>query len=35
MGTYGRRGPGRFFLGSVATEVVAAAPCPVVTVRAA
>lgn len=34
MGTHGRRGPGRFFLGSVAARVVAMAPCPVVTVRA-
>lgn len=35
MGTHGRRGPGRFLLGSVAANVVASAPCPVVTVRAA
>ena len=33
MGTHGRRGPARFFLGSVAARVVASAPCPVLTVR--
>jgi nucleotide-binding universal stress UspA family protein len=33
LGTHGRRGPGRLFLGSVAEEVVRRAPCPVVTVR--
>jgi nucleotide-binding universal stress UspA family protein len=33
MGTHGRRGVPRFFLGSVAERVVANAPCPVVTVR--
>jgi|HubBroStandDraft_6_1064221.scaffolds.fasta_scaffold373309_2 nucleotide-binding universal stress UspA family protein len=33
MGTHGRRGLGRFFLGSVAAEVVRASPVPVVTVR--
>lgn len=33
MGTHGRRGLRRLVLGSVAQEVVAAAPCPVVTVR--
>jgi len=33
MGTHGRRGLRRFVLGSVAQEVVATAPCPVVTVR--
>ena len=33
MGTHGRRGAGRFFLGSVAARVVASAPCPVLTVR--
>ena len=34
VGTHGRRGLPRFFLGSVAERVVATAPCPVVTVRA-
>ena len=33
MGTHGRRGLPKLFLGSVAERVVAAAPCPVVTVR--
>lgn len=33
MGTHGRRGIGRLFLGSVAEEVVRQAPCPVLTVR--
>jgi universal stress protein A len=33
MGTHGRRGLPKFFLGSVAGRVVATAPCPVVTVR--
>jgi nucleotide-binding universal stress UspA family protein len=33
MGTHGRRGLQKFFLGSVAERVVATAPCPVVTVR--
>lgn len=33
MGTHGRTGVARFFLGSVAGRVVAAAPCPVLTVR--
>jgi universal stress protein A len=33
MGTHGRRGLRKFFLGSVAERVVATAPCPVVTVR--
>ena len=33
MGTHGRSGMARFFLGSVAERVVAAAPCPVLTVR--
>ena len=33
MGTHGRRGLRRLVLGSVAQEVVATAPCPVVTVR--
>ncbi len=34
MGTHGRRGAARLFLGSVAARVVASAPCPVLTVRA-
>ena len=34
MGTHGRTGASRFFLGSVASRVIAAAPCPVMTVRA-
>ncbi|OFV90840.1 MAG: hypothetical protein A3G76_06290 [Acidobacteria bacterium RIFCSPLOWO2_12_FULL_65_11] len=33
LGTHGRRGLSKFFLGSVAARVVATAPCPVVTVR--
>ena len=33
MGTYGRAGLGKLFLGSVAGRVVAIAPCPVMTVR--
>lgn len=33
MGTHGRSGVARFFLGSVAGRVVAAATCPVLTVR--
>lgn len=33
MGTHGRRGPARFFLGSVATEVVRHSECPVMTLR--
>jgi len=33
VGTHGRRGLPKFFLGSVAERVVAMAPCPVVTVR--
>jgi nucleotide-binding universal stress UspA family protein len=33
MGTHGRRGLQKFFLGSVAERVVATASCPVVTVR--
>jgi nucleotide-binding universal stress UspA family protein len=33
MGTHGRRGLQKFFLGSVAERVIATAPCPVVTVR--
>jgi nucleotide-binding universal stress UspA family protein len=34
MGTHGRTGFARFFLGSVASRVLATAPCPVMTVRA-
>ena len=34
MGTHGRTGASRFFLGSVASRVIATAPCPVMTVRA-
>ncbi len=33
MGTHGRTGVSRFFLGSVASRVVAAAPCPVMTIH--
>ena len=33
MGTHGRRGPARLFLGSVASRVISTAPCPVMTVR--
>ena len=33
VGTHGRTGVSKFFLGSVAERVVATAPCPVVTVR--
>ena len=33
MGTHGRTGLARLFLGSVAERVVSAAPCPVLTVR--
>jgi nucleotide-binding universal stress UspA family protein len=33
MGTHGRSGLERFFMGSVAEEVMRMAPCPVVTVR--
>ena len=33
MGTHGRRGPARFFLGSVATDVVRHSECPVMTLR--
>jgi nucleotide-binding universal stress UspA family protein len=31
MGTHGRTGWAKFFLGSVASRVVASAPCPVLT----
>jgi nucleotide-binding universal stress UspA family protein len=34
MGTHGRTGMSRLFLGSVAARVSALAPCPVVTIRA-
>lgn len=34
MGTHGRRGFSRLFLGSVASRVIASAPCPVMSVRA-
>jgi len=33
MGTHGRTGLAKLFVGSVAARVVAAAPCPVLTVR--
>ena len=33
VGTHGRTGLTKFFVGSVASRVVATAPCPVVTVR--
>lgn len=33
MGTHGRSGVSRFLLGSVASRVIAASPCPVLTVR--
>jgi nucleotide-binding universal stress UspA family protein len=33
MGTHGRRGASRLFLGSVASRVISTAPCPVMTVR--
>jgi nucleotide-binding universal stress UspA family protein len=33
MGTHGRRGLAKMFLGSVAQRVAAASPCPVMTVR--
>ena len=35
MGTHGRTGVARFFVGSVASRVIATSPCPVLTVRAA
>jgi nucleotide-binding universal stress UspA family protein len=35
MGTHGRKGVSRFFVGSVASRVISTAPCPVMTVRAA
>jgi len=33
IGTHGRTGVARFFLGSIAARVTASAPCPVLTVR--
>jgi nucleotide-binding universal stress UspA family protein len=33
LGTHGRTGLGRLFLGSVASRVVTLSPCPVLTVR--
>jgi nucleotide-binding universal stress UspA family protein len=33
IGTHGRTGFAKFFLGSIASRVVAGAPCPVLTVR--
>jgi len=33
LGTHGRTGVARFFVGSVAARVVATSPCPVLTVR--
>ena len=33
LGTHGRTGAARFFIGSVAARVLATAPCPVLTVR--
>ncbi len=33
IGTHGRTGLAKFFLGSIASRVVATAPCPVLTVR--
>lgn len=35
LGTHGRRGVSRLFLGSVASHIISTAPCPVLTVRAA
>jgi nucleotide-binding universal stress UspA family protein len=35
MGTHGRTGVARLFMGSVASRVISTAPCPVLTVRAA
>ena len=32
MGTHGRKGVSRFFIGSVASRVISTAPCPVMTV---
>ncbi|MGH7317091.1 MAG: universal stress protein [Candidatus Rokuibacteriota bacterium] len=33
IGTHGRTGFAKFFVGSVASRVLAIAPCPVLTVR--
>jgi nucleotide-binding universal stress UspA family protein len=33
MGTHGRKGVSRMFIGSVASRIVATAPCAVLTVR--
>ncbi len=33
VGTHGRRGVSKFFMGSVAERVISTAPCPVLTVR--
>jgi nucleotide-binding universal stress UspA family protein len=33
LGTHGRTGAARFFIGSIAARVIATAPCPVLTVR--
>ncbi len=35
LGTHGRKGVSRLFLGSVAARVISTAPCPVMTVRVA
>jgi nucleotide-binding universal stress UspA family protein len=35
MGTHGRKGVSRFFIGSVAARVISTAPCPVMTVGGA
>ena len=35
VGTHGRKGVSKFFLGSVASRVISTAPCPVLTVHAA
>ena len=35
MGTHGRKGVARLFMGSVAAQLIATAPCPVLTVHAA
>ena len=35
LGTHGRKGVSKFFLGSVASRVISSAPCPVLTVHAA
>ena len=35
VGTHGRKGVSKFFLGSVASRVITMAPCPVLTVHAA